>query len=209
MKNLETTCDCCANKWQRCDANKSDNDPVHVFYMLMLARIRAFPLDVVSCILILKRAIDGDYDPAFYHHHECLFICYLELAACFSPPSPFPMVCESFQLLVKGLFRTRYLCPKFRIMFCSRVKEKSQVYGNDNAIRFLCRALFELDEYPPLREHCTHRTHFLNLDAEEIEIEQNTVRAKNTIRGMLADLDISQERVDNMLEEAKSGMDEE
>jgi hypothetical protein len=210
VKILKTTCGCCEYKWQRYDSNKSQNDPVFVYFIIFLAQIRRRSLDaslVNDSMTTLMKIVRGDFDPAFFHHHECLFHCYVAFAEVM-------MMLEgadaekSFQVLVVALRKARYLWPGFRMMLCQHVKSIVDHFREEKTCAYLIRALLELDEYPPLREKCTYRSKVLNRASNEKEILQSSVEAKDKIRGKLGELGISPERFDTMLEEARNRMDE-
>lgn len=212
VKILKTTCDCCEYKWhRRCRSNnKSDNDPAFVYYVIFLAQSQSSSENTnILCEATsktLENISTGDFDPAYFFDHECLFKCYIALAkmnlTIYSAD-----VDKSFHVLQTALGQARNLCPGFRLMLCRYVKSKADCYGEEKTWTFLICALLEFDTYPPLREKCTYRSREWNR-IDEREIVQSTVDVKNLIRGMLDDLGVSQEQVDNVLEEAKNTMEE-
>jgi hypothetical protein len=152
----------------------------------------------------LMKIVRGDFDPAFFHHHECLFHCYVAFAEVM-------MMLEgadadkSFQVVLR---KARYLWPGFRMMLCQHVKSNADRFREEKTCAYLICALLELDEYPPLREKCTYHSKVLKRASNEKEILQSSVEAKDKIRGKLGELGISPERFDTMLEEARNRMDE-
>ncbi len=112
---------------------KSQNDPVFVYFIIFLAQIRRRSLDaslVNDSMTTLMKIVRGDFDPAFFHHHECLFHCYVAFAEVM-------MMLEgadaekSFQVLVVALRKARYLWPGFRMMLCQHVKSNADHFGEE------------------------------------------------------------------------------